>query len=191
VIWDALILDYAEHGSGCGVVVALPEKVDVVIHRPAVIAVLELDPAVAGLDIVIHDPDAAWYGVRRRPSVRGGIDISESNVIVTSGAHLGVVACLSVLAQPGEAVMAENLNYASLGSLISGLNLKAVPLEMHCQIVLRCLKTCHQEDAQGMFSTLSFPFIIIVAVLKYYVRKSHKNLLTKCRFMKTFVESNF
>jgi len=62
---------------------------------------------------------------------RSGIEISEANVIVTSGAHLGVMACLSVLAQPGDAVMAENLNYASLGSLIFGLNLKPVPIAMN------------------------------------------------------------
>ncbi|MBZ0261122.1 MAG: PLP-dependent aminotransferase family protein [Hyphomicrobiales bacterium] len=62
---------------------------------------------------------------------RSGIDISEANVIVTSGAHLGILACLSVLAQPGESVMAENLNYASLGSLVLGLNLKPVPLAMN------------------------------------------------------------
>ncbi len=62
---------------------------------------------------------------------RSGIDISEANVIVTSGAHLGIVACLSVLAQPGEAVMAENLNYASLGSIVHGLNLKPIPLAMN------------------------------------------------------------
>jgi DNA-binding transcriptional MocR family regulator len=83
------------------------------------------------LDYMPPEGHAHYRAMGAKWLARSGIDISEANVIVTAGAHLGVMACLSVLAQPGEAVMAENLNYASLGSLVFGLNLKPVPLEMN------------------------------------------------------------
>lgn len=83
------------------------------------------------LDYMPPEGHAHYRAMGAKWLARSGIEISEANVIVTSGAHLGVMACLSVLAQPGDAVMAENLNYASLGSLIFGLNLKPVPIAMN------------------------------------------------------------
>lgn len=83
------------------------------------------------LDYMPPEGHAHYRAMGAKWLARSGIEISEANVIVTSGAHLGVMACLSVLAQPGDAVMAESLNYASLGSLIFGLNLKPVPIAMN------------------------------------------------------------
>ena len=128
---------------------ALPERLDVTSQMsdlsqaapPPVYSTDEFDAALAHvmrepsrlalLDYMPPEGHAHYRAMGAKWLARSGIDISESNVIVTSGAHLGVMACLSVLAQPGDAVMAENLNYASLGSLIYGLNLKPVPIAMN------------------------------------------------------------
>jgi DNA-binding transcriptional MocR family regulator len=128
---------------------ALPERLDVtsqgsdlsVAAPPPVYSTDEFDAALAHvmrepsrlalLDYMPPEGHAHYRAMGAKWLARSGIDIPEANVIVTSGAHLGVMACLSVLAQPGDAVMAENLNYASLGSLIFGLNLKPVPIAMN------------------------------------------------------------
>jgi DNA-binding transcriptional MocR family regulator len=61
---------------------------------------------------------------------RSGIHVSEAEVIVTAGAHMGLIACLSSLLEPGEALLAENLNYASLKPTARSLGLTVIPLEM-------------------------------------------------------------
>ena len=111
---------------------AMPPPVYSTDEFDAALAHVMREPSrLALLDYMPPEGHAHYRAMGAKWLARSGIDISEANVIVTSGAHLGVVACLSVLAQPGEAVMAENLNYASLGPLIGGLNLRAIPLEMN------------------------------------------------------------
>ncbi len=61
---------------------------------------------------------------------RSGIMVSDAEVIVTAGAHMGLIACLSTLLEPGEALLAENLNYSSLKPTAKGLGLGVVPLDM-------------------------------------------------------------
>ncbi len=59
-----------------------------------------------------------------------GIDIGSSEVIVTAGAHVGLLAVLGAIAEPREAVMAENLNYALLGSTLKNAYLEPLPIDM-------------------------------------------------------------
>jgi DNA-binding transcriptional MocR family regulator len=61
---------------------------------------------------------------------KSGIRVSEAEVIVTAGAHMGLIACLSTLLEPGEALLAENLNYPSLKPTAKGLGLTVVPLDI-------------------------------------------------------------
>lgn len=61
---------------------------------------------------------------------RSGIRVSEAEVIVTAGAHMGLIACLSSLLEPGEVMMAENLNYASLKATAKGLGVTVLPLDI-------------------------------------------------------------
>jgi DNA-binding transcriptional MocR family regulator len=61
---------------------------------------------------------------------RSGIKVSEADVIVTAGAHMGLIACLSTLLEPGEAFLAENLNYPSLKPTARSLGLTVIPLDM-------------------------------------------------------------
>jgi DNA-binding transcriptional MocR family regulator len=66
---------------------------------------------------------AAWLA-------RSSIKVSEAEVIVTAGAHMGLIACLSTILEPGEALLAENLNYPSLKPTARTLGLTVVPLDM-------------------------------------------------------------
>jgi DNA-binding transcriptional MocR family regulator len=59
-----------------------------------------------------------------------GIAVSDAEVIVTAGAHMGLIACLSTLLEPGETLLAENLNYPSLKPTARSLGLTVVPVEM-------------------------------------------------------------
>jgi DNA-binding transcriptional MocR family regulator len=61
---------------------------------------------------------------------RSGIRVSDAEVIVTAGAHMGLIACLSTLLEPGESLLAENLNYPSLKPTAKGLGLTVIPLDM-------------------------------------------------------------
>ncbi|MDE2444869.1 MAG: PLP-dependent aminotransferase family protein [Alphaproteobacteria bacterium] len=62
--------------------------------------------------------------------LRSGIETPESNIFVTSGAFLGLVTTLGALCEPGEAVMAENINYSLLKSTFKNAKLNIHPLEM-------------------------------------------------------------
>ena len=58
---------------------------------------------------------------------RSGIEVLERDVFITAGAQLGLLVTLQALADPGEKIMAEDVNYALLGS-----TLKAAHLEPLC-----------------------------------------------------------
>jgi DNA-binding transcriptional MocR family regulator len=59
-----------------------------------------------------------------------GIEVEPSNVFVTAGAHIALIAVLGAITEPREAVMAEETNYALLGSTLRNAYLEALPIKM-------------------------------------------------------------
>jgi DNA-binding transcriptional MocR family regulator len=59
-----------------------------------------------------------------------GIEVEASHLFVTAGAHLGLITVLGAIAEPREAVMAEETNYALLGSTLRNAYLEALPIRM-------------------------------------------------------------
>ena len=60
---------------------------------------------------------------------RSGITVPETQVLVTSGAHAGLISCLATLSQHGERIFAEGLNYPAIKPVARHLGLTLVPLE--------------------------------------------------------------
>lgn len=61
---------------------------------------------------------------------RSGIDVSDDQVIVTAGAHAGLIATIAALSQHGEKLFVEGLNYPTMKPIARHLGLTLVPLEM-------------------------------------------------------------
>ena len=61
---------------------------------------------------------------------RSGITTEERNVFITAGAHLGLITVLEALTEPGDAIMAEHVNYALLRATFANAHLETVALEM-------------------------------------------------------------
>ncbi len=59
-----------------------------------------------------------------------GITADPSDIVVTAGAHVGLMTVFGAIAEPREAVMAEQINYALLGSTLRNAYLEALPIEM-------------------------------------------------------------
>jgi DNA-binding transcriptional MocR family regulator len=59
-----------------------------------------------------------------------GINIEADDVVVTAGAHVALMTVLGAIAEPREAVMAEQINYALLGPVLRNAYLEALPIEM-------------------------------------------------------------
>ena len=59
-----------------------------------------------------------------------GIDVSESQVVISAGAHLGLITVLEALTNPGDRIMAERMNYALLRTTFRNAHINAVPLAM-------------------------------------------------------------
>ncbi|MFO1121819.1 MAG: PLP-dependent aminotransferase family protein [Hyphomicrobiales bacterium] len=60
---------------------------------------------------------------------RSNIEVGEEQVIVTSGAHPGLIATLASLSQPGDGIFVEGLNYPAVKPICRLLGLNIVPLE--------------------------------------------------------------
>ena len=60
---------------------------------------------------------------------RSGIDVGEDQIIVTSGAHPGLIATLASLSQPGDSLFVEGLNYPAIKPIARLLGVSLVPLE--------------------------------------------------------------
>lgn len=61
---------------------------------------------------------------------RSGITAEERNIFITAGAHLGLLTVLEALTNPGDAIMAENVNYALLQNTFAQAHLNTIALEM-------------------------------------------------------------
>lgn len=60
---------------------------------------------------------------------RSGIEVDERDVIVTAGAHAGLISCLAALAGSGT-LLAESLNYASLRPTAQALGTSIAPVDL-------------------------------------------------------------
>ena len=60
---------------------------------------------------------------------RSGIVVPEQQVVVTAGAHPGLISCLAALSQHGEHLFVEGLNYPTIRPIARHLGLTLVPLE--------------------------------------------------------------
>jgi DNA-binding transcriptional MocR family regulator len=67
---------------------------------------------------------------------RSGINVEASDVVVTAGAHVALLTVLGAIAEPREAVMAEQINYALLGATLRNSYLEALPIEMDAEGLL-------------------------------------------------------
>jgi DNA-binding transcriptional MocR family regulator len=61
---------------------------------------------------------------------RSGINIDESQVIVTAGAQAGIIAVLASVSQPGERMFVEGLNYPTIKPIARQLGVELAPVEM-------------------------------------------------------------
>ena len=59
---------------------------------------------------------------------RSGIEVQERDVYVTAGAQLGLLTAMQALAEPGEKVMAETINYALLRSTFEAAHVEPLCL---------------------------------------------------------------
>lgn len=64
-----------------------------------------------------------WLGL-------SGITVAESDVVVTSGAHAALIACLAAISQNGERMFVESLNYPTIKPIARHLGITLVPIEM-------------------------------------------------------------
>jgi DNA-binding transcriptional MocR family regulator len=62
-----------------------------------------------------------------------GIEANERDIFITAGAHLGLITVLEALSEPGEAIMAEEVNYALLRSTFANAHLQPIALSMDAE----------------------------------------------------------
>ena len=55
---------------------------------------------------------------------------AESDVVVTAGAHAGLIACLAAITQHGDRMFVESLNYPTIKPIARHLGITLVPIEM-------------------------------------------------------------
>ncbi len=70
-----------------------------------------------------RDMGAKWLA-------RCGVHVAAADVVVSAGAHMGLIATIPDIAEVGEAIMAENLNYPSLRPSMKSLGIGTIGLAM-------------------------------------------------------------
>ncbi len=107
---------------------------------PPVITTAEFDAALAHvmreperLSLLDYTPPEGYARHRQmgaRWLTRCGIEVSDADVVVSAGAHMGLIATMPDIIEAGEAIMAENLNYPSLRPAMKSLGLGTIGLEI-------------------------------------------------------------
>ena len=64
---------------------------------------------------------------------RSGIDAQTRDIFITAGAHLGLITVLEAISEPGETVMAEQVNYALLRNTFINAHEAPIALEMDAE----------------------------------------------------------
>jgi DNA-binding transcriptional MocR family regulator len=107
---------------------------------PPVVKPEELDMAMQSvmrdprkLDLLDYAPSDGFH-MHRSMAVqwlkRSGINVSESNVVISAGAHLGLITVLEAIGEGQTGVLAERINYALLRSTFKNTHLAPVAVDM-------------------------------------------------------------
>lgn len=107
---------------------------------PRVYAAQDLDTALhqimasgSRLDLLDYTPPEG-HPLHRAMGVtwlgRSGISVAESDVVVTAGAHAGLIACLAAISQHGDRMFVESLNYPTIKPIARHLGITLVPIEL-------------------------------------------------------------
>lgn len=94
----------------------------------------EIQKKAARRDLLDYGPSAGAPAYRQMGSAwlkKCGIDVGPSDVVVTAGAHAGLIACLSLLVRGNDHVIAEPLTYPTILpiSRLLGLTLHAAEMD--------------------------------------------------------------
>ncbi|MFA7437783.1 PLP-dependent aminotransferase family protein [Castellaniella sp.] len=107
---------------------------------------LDYDP-IPG-DIRHRQAACHWLAMR-------GLTMAPEQVLITQGAHEGLLACLSALTQPGDTVLCEQLNYTGLRRIGQLLRIRLVGIRVHreglCPASLR--KALQQHSPKAIVCT--------------------------------------
>src|SRR5699024_4120778 len=89
-----------------------------------------------------------WLGLR-------GLKITPDHVLITQGAHEGLLVCLAALTQPGDIVLCESLNYTGLRRIGQLLRIRLVGIDMTTEgICLESLQSLlKQHDPKAIVCT--------------------------------------
>ena len=136
---------YVRAGSGAAAIprsdAGPPDLVDL-SHSipPPVITTAEFDAALAHvmreperLSLLDYTPPEGYARHRQMGATwlaRSGVIVSDADVVVCAGAHMGLIATMPDIIEAGEAIMAENLNYPSLKPSMKSLGIGTIPLEI-------------------------------------------------------------
>jgi DNA-binding transcriptional MocR family regulator len=107
---------------------------------PPVVKPEELDQAMQSvmrdprrLDLLDYAPPDGFH-MHRSMAVqwlkRSGIDVSDNNVVISAGAHLGLVTVLEAVGEGQVGVLAEKTNYAQLFATFKNTHLNPLAVEM-------------------------------------------------------------
>jgi DNA-binding transcriptional MocR family regulator len=107
---------------------------------PPVVKSEELDAAMQSvmrdprkLDLLDYAPPEGFH-LHRKMAVewlkRSNIDVAEKDVVISAGAHLGLITVLEAIGEAGEGVLAERTNYALLRTTFKNAHLLPVAVEM-------------------------------------------------------------
>lgn len=107
---------------------------------PPVVKPEELDQA---MQFIMRDPNKLelldyappeGFPLHHRMAVqwlkRSGISVTEKNVVISAGAHLGLITVLEALSAPNDKVVAEKTNYAQLRLTLKNAHLVPIGIEM-------------------------------------------------------------
>jgi DNA-binding transcriptional MocR family regulator len=107
---------------------------------PPVVKSEELDAAMLSvmrdprkLDLLDYAPPEGFH-LHRRMAVewlkRSHIEISEKDVVISAGAHLGLITVLEAISEANEGVLAERTNYALLRTTFKNAHLRPIAIDM-------------------------------------------------------------
>jgi DNA-binding transcriptional MocR family regulator len=107
---------------------------------PPVVKVEEFDQALLSvmrdprkLDLLDYAPAEGFHLHRAMAAQwlkRSGLEVSENNIVISAGAHLGLVTVLEAIAEGQVGVIAERTNYAQLFLTFKNTHLKPLAVDM-------------------------------------------------------------
>lgn len=83
---------------------------------------------------------AAWFALR-------DLEVSPENILITQGAHEGLLLALMALTEPGDAVLCERLNYAGLIRIAQLLRIRLIGIDVDSEGLNTSQLARHKGDA--------------------------------------------